>query len=315
MLNRFVLTAAAALLASTALAQTPPDGVETAPEARGVVVHLKNGGSLSGVLRENGAKLVLEVDAGTVGLDSSMVERLEFKDTPLSEYYKLEGAVAQIEDLTIQVQARERLLQFALKKGLGAAARKQAEKIIALADPSDPAVQDALKAAHTTLGHEQVNGEWKTKAEAMKAKGYVWFRGNWVKKEEKEAIEKRERDQAEERKRKAEREKLERERRRLESERASLEEQRRRLEAETTRPRVRVYTGWSYGSPYYYGYGWNWSNQGNRHHDWHQQPHNDFHYHPQHGTHYGPHQQNHHDWHNRSHQPQWPSPGRHGGHR
>ena len=63
--------------------------------------------------------------------------------------------------------------------------RRQAEAVLQR-DPDN-------EAARRVLGHERVGGRWLTHAEAMKERGYVLFRGQWLRKYDVAVLEHRER--------------------------------------------------------------------------------------------------------------------------
>ena len=66
--------------------------------------------------------------------------------------------------------------QWARSKGLESSAAAEAEIVIAL-EPTHAAV-------HGLLGHELYEGKWLPRAEVMKAKGYIVYRGRWVSNED-----------------------------------------------------------------------------------------------------------------------------------
>jgi hypothetical protein len=55
-------------------------------------VTLKNGKKFTGIAREEGDKVVLEMAIGTVGIPKDQVSNVEFGRTPLHEFYDRLGA-------------------------------------------------------------------------------------------------------------------------------------------------------------------------------------------------------------------------------
>jgi len=131
-------------------------------------VFLRGGGQLTGEVVEKGSDSILvDVGTGRIGLPLSSVERIVPGQTPLVVYRQRATALAP-EDAA----GWRALGQWAREQGLDEQARAAFENAVA-ADPGDVA-------AHRALGHVQVRGEWMTREESLRARGYVLFEGAWV---------------------------------------------------------------------------------------------------------------------------------------
>lgn len=174
-----------------------------AAAAWGDEVQLTNGRKLEGIIiadRKQPTKVVLEVGAGIVVLDSKEVSSVAKGRTLLHEYYERWDGVKESRKARdfhdLAVWAREgKLVKFV---------RPLCEKAIALEPDHAGARKD--------LGYSRVGGKWLTHEEAMTASGMVPFEGRWISPAEKALIEKG-RLEAKERRMAAD---AERERRRVE---------------------------------------------------------------------------------------------------
>jgi len=131
-------------------------------------IHLKSGGRLSGIIvARNPTSVEIEVGAGRVTVPLTLVQRVETGDSPLSQYITRARSLAA-NDATGWLE----LAEWAHRAGLSSQAREAYQRVLR----ADPANADA----HRALGHQLVGEQWLDREEAMQARGYVWFEGDWV---------------------------------------------------------------------------------------------------------------------------------------
>ncbi len=140
------------------------------PAAQADTVRLKTGGTIDGIVTEEGSAYVIEVQFGTMRVDKALVDSIERKETPLGEHRKRAAAIA-IDD----ADGWWKLGQWARRNDLDLLAEDDFKYLIGL--------QPDHEAARAALGYERVNGDWLTHDEAMAAKGMVRVSGKWVAKE------------------------------------------------------------------------------------------------------------------------------------
>ncbi len=144
----------------------------------GVTVTLKGNKQVKGVYlgRHDGAVWV-GLDGGEVGLEKETVLKIEPSETDDSEFLKRRAALASDD-----AKGHWELVKWADKAGLDSLAKGEAETVVRI----DP---EHLK-ARQFLGHEKINGAWLEHDDAMRAKGLVEYRGEWITQDEYAAIEK-----------------------------------------------------------------------------------------------------------------------------
>lgn len=131
-------------------------------------VVLRNGSSFSGVVREQGDKVIVEMDYGTMTFKKVDVKRIERGEDVLTQFQeKARGAT--------DVKSMMELAGWARDKGLLGRAQELYRKVIAL----DADQAEARKA----LGYEKVNGLWLTGDDLMTARGFVKVNGRWMNKD------------------------------------------------------------------------------------------------------------------------------------
>jgi hypothetical protein len=194
-------------------------------------VVLKNGSAFSGIVREEGDRVVVEMDFGTMSFKKVDVRSISRGLDPIHEFdEKLKAAK--------DVKGMLELAGWAREKGLGTRSQELYRKILTL----DPDQAEARK----VLGFEKVNGQWLAGDDLMVARGFVKVSGRWLTKEtaelmlEQDAQAKMENERIQLAKRMADQRHSE------EMSRIGLE--RERLEVEKQRS---DYWGWRNG--YYYG--------------------------------------------------------------
>jgi hypothetical protein len=131
-------------------------------------VILRNGASFSGVVREDGDKVVVEVDFGSVTFRRNEVREIRRTGDPLKDYdekLKAAGGVRDYYELAL----------WARDKGLTTRANDLYKKVISL----DPDHEGARRA----MGYEKVEGRWLTGDELMLGKGFVRHGNRWLPRE------------------------------------------------------------------------------------------------------------------------------------
>ncbi len=110
-------------------------------------VTLKNGKKFTGIAREQGETVVLEMAIGTVTIPKDQVSNVTFAETPLHRFYDALKACATVDDF----------LKLARATTIPRLANVAYVKIVELA----PEHAEARKA----LGHEKIAGVWTTREE------------------------------------------------------------------------------------------------------------------------------------------------------
>lgn len=136
-------------------------------------VVLRNGSAFTGLVREEGDRVIVEMDFGTMTFKKVDVRSITKGIDPMTEFdAKLKAAT--------DVKGMVELAAWARAKGLGTRANDLYRKILTL-DTDQP---DARKA----LGYEKVNGQWLEGDDLMVARGFVKVNGKWLTKETAELI-------------------------------------------------------------------------------------------------------------------------------
>ena len=128
-------------------------------------VVLKNGSAFSGVVREAGDRVVVEMDFGTMSFKKVDVRSISRGNDPYSEYETRSKAATDVKGLL-------ELAAWAREKGLGTKATDLYRKILTL----DGDQADARKA----LGYEKLGGQWLAGDDLMVARGFVKVNGRWL---------------------------------------------------------------------------------------------------------------------------------------
>jgi hypothetical protein len=137
-------------------------------------VVLKNGSSFSGIVRENGDRVTVEMDYGTMTFKKVDVRSINRSGEDFLSQFQEKAKTAT--DLKSMME----LAGWAREKGLAGRANELYRKVLAL--DSDQA--EARKA----LGYEKFNGLWLQGDELMTARGFVKLNGRWMAKDSADRI-------------------------------------------------------------------------------------------------------------------------------
>ncbi len=136
-------------------------------------VVLRNGAVFSGVVREDGDRVVVQLDFGSMTFKRIDVRSITRSDDPLKEFnQKLQAAQGAPGHYDLAMWARD--------KGLTTKSNEVLKKVIAL----DPDHAEARKA----LGYEKVEGSWLEGDELKVARGFVKYNGRWLRRETAERL-------------------------------------------------------------------------------------------------------------------------------
>lgn len=130
------------------------------------VVHLRNGGRLEGSVLEEGDRVVLRLESGTVKIPRQDVLRIDRRPAPYEEYQSRAAKAGQ--------NARNHwdLALWCEQAGLPRSARVELEAVISL----EPDHAEARR----KLGYEKIDGSWLRGEALLTAKGMVKVDGRWV---------------------------------------------------------------------------------------------------------------------------------------
>ena len=136
-------------------------------------VVLRNGSVFSGIVREEGDRIVVEVDFGTMTFKKADVRSIARGEDPIREFQEKAKTATDVKGMIS-------LAGWAREKGLGSRANELYRKALVL----DPDQAEARKA----LGYEKLNGLWLSGDDLMTARGYVKWNGRWLSKETAERL-------------------------------------------------------------------------------------------------------------------------------
>lgn len=136
-------------------------------------VVLRNGSVFSGIVREEGDRVVVEMDFGTMSFKRIDVKSITKGKDPVTEFSEKLNAATDVKSML-------ELAAWAKEKGLGARTTDLYRRILTL----DPDQAEARK----QLGYEKVNGQWLQGDDLMVARGFVKVNGKWLTKETAELV-------------------------------------------------------------------------------------------------------------------------------
>lgn len=152
--------------------------------ARADVVHKTDGGRVEGrVLDADGDLdfLVIQSKYGKLRIPRNEVKEVEYAEDPQVEY------PVRAKEAADTAEGQYALALWCLDQGLSKEYEKHLERVL----EHDPDHAQARK----RLGYEMLDGKWRTRDEAMAAKGYVKYRGKWMLPQQREQAEKLKADQ------------------------------------------------------------------------------------------------------------------------
>ncbi|MEQ1917916.1 MAG: hypothetical protein ABL955_01845 [Elusimicrobiota bacterium] len=141
-------------------------------KGQGVTLTLNEDRVLKGTyLEEKDGAVWISIDQGEIGVDRETIVSMKAAPNDDSEFNARKAKLSAKD-----AAGHWRLVQWARSKGLESSAAAEAEIVIAL--------EPTHAGAHGLLGHELYEGKWLPRDEALKAKGYIEYRGRWVSSEE-----------------------------------------------------------------------------------------------------------------------------------
>lgn len=202
------------------------------PAAADEVV-LRNGSVFSGVVREEGERVTIRMDYGTMSFRRIDVREIRTSDDPLKELdTRARKASTPQETYDLALWARERGL-----KG-------RSDELLRQVLGQDPGHEGARKA----LGYEKVQGQWLKDDELMMSRGLVKHGNRWLPKDTVEQLLARETAEAIEHDRQTTLRQAAEMNREIELQRIALERERIEAELEKAR-RLRAWGGWAPACP------------------------------------------------------------------
>lgn len=129
---------------------------------------LKNGSAFNGIVREEGDRVVIEMDFGTMSFKKVDVRSISKGKDPIHEFDEKAKAATDVKGML-------ELAAWAREKGLGTRSTDLYRKILTL----DPDQADARK----IMGFEKLNGQWLAGDDLMVARGFVKVNGKWLARE------------------------------------------------------------------------------------------------------------------------------------
>lgn len=140
------------------------------PATQADTVRLRTGGTIDGIVTEDGGDYVIEVQYGTMRVGKELVDSVDRKETPLSEHKRRAAALAEDD-----ADGWYKLGQWAQRSDLERLAQDDFARAVA--------IKPDHEAARAALGYEKVDGKWMTRDEVMASKGMVLVDGKWMSKE------------------------------------------------------------------------------------------------------------------------------------
>jgi hypothetical protein len=131
-------------------------------------VVLRNGSAISGIVREEGDRVIVEMDYGTMTFKKVDVRSISRGEDVISQFQAKAKAATDVKGMM-------ELAAWARDRGLTGRAHDLYRKVIVL----DPDQAEARKA----LGYEKVNDLWLTGDDLMTARGFVKLGGRWMAKD------------------------------------------------------------------------------------------------------------------------------------
>jgi hypothetical protein len=139
-------------------------------------VFLKGGGQLSGrIVSRSATTIEVDVGAGKIGVPASSVVRIEEGRSALQEFEERAGRMRAGD-----VEGWLALGEWAAARGLSTQAREAYNRVLAVS-PGEPR-------ANAALGNVNVDGAWMSEDDSYRARGYVWYEGEWITPAEHEVI-------------------------------------------------------------------------------------------------------------------------------
>lgn len=157
-----------AVFASLAGAEPEKPAVSFPAKGSAVTIELSNGSMLQGIYdgRREGA-VWLKQDQGEIGIEPDTIASVRAENNPTAEFRRRLAAVDKMD-----ATALWELASWAGDHGLDDSALELAAKVVKL--------HPEHAEARALLRHEKVGDEWMDRDSAMRALGFVEYKGRWV---------------------------------------------------------------------------------------------------------------------------------------
>lgn len=198
-------------------------------------VYLKGGGQISGrIVSRSATTIEVDVGAGRIGVPASSVVRIEEGRSALQEFEERAASLSAGD-----VEGWLALGEWASAHGLSSQAREAYNRVLSVS-PGEPR-------ANAALGNVQMNGRWMSEDESYRARGYVWYEGDWITAAEHQSIERERAAEAERDKQRRQAEQAESRAREAEAKAAEAEAKAREAEAQQASDGLPLWYGWGAG--------------------------------------------------------------------
>ncbi|HTU63493.1 MAG TPA: hypothetical protein VMF89_33755, partial [Polyangiales bacterium] len=141
-------------------------------------VHLDNGEVIEGRATRNGDKVVIELESGQISLTAESVKRIDKRESRVEQFEKVYQSLPPD-----AVAERMKLANYCRDHGMRERERVLLQQVI----ERDPNHEQARK----RLGYVKVPEGWVTYADHMRAQGQVQRDGQWMSREQAEALDRR----------------------------------------------------------------------------------------------------------------------------
>lgn len=150
-------------------------GIWLATAIHADIIFLKNGGKLEGKVTEKGNAVEIELPTGILTIPRSQIKNIERAVSKIDMYRQYKTLLTPAD-----VEGHYQLAIWCRENKLSDYYEEELQMVIA----ENPDHEQARQG----LGYERYENRWVTRDEAMALRGYVKFRDNWVKPEERDAV-------------------------------------------------------------------------------------------------------------------------------
>ena len=139
-------------------------------------VYLRGGGKITGeIVERTEDSVTVDIGGGRMTVRTSSVVRIEQNVSPIQEYRSLVANTPSGD-----AEAWRELARWATSRALATQAGEAYARVVEIL-PDDPE-------ANRALGRVQYGGKWVAEEESYRARGYVYFEGDWMQPAERQTI-------------------------------------------------------------------------------------------------------------------------------